>query len=147
MTEGRRPTFASTSDGDPPPHASDGFVLVEILIGLMIIGLAAAYAFPTLSGALAWSRSADRSVMALVHARSLLDRIGHDIPLATPPLDGSIADLFVWRLVVMPYDVVPRPGGHDLTTAVAKVTVSWPRTAGRAGGVDLTTLILPPSAP
>ena len=147
MTEGRERSLHRSGSGDPPEHASAGFVLVEILIGLMIMGLATAYAFPTLSGAMAWSRSADRSVVGLVHARSLLDRIGRDIPIATPTWDGSIADQFTWRLVVIPYDVVPRPGGRDLTTAAAKVTISWPQETGRPGGLDLTTLVLPPARP
>lgn len=120
---------------------SAGFVLVEILVGLAVLGLAAAYAFPTLSGALGWSRSANRSTVALVHARSLLDRIGHDVPPHPGVLDGTVAEGLAWRIEIIPYDVAPMPALGDLTTMGARVTLRPQADVGSARALALTTLI------
>lgn len=136
---GGRPAGGRPVGGRAGP---DGFVLLEILVGLAILALAVGYALPALSGASGWLRQGWDSTAERVHARAILDRLGRDVAL--PPAgqessaEGRTADGFVWRIVVTPHDILPVPGMAPVVTHAARVTVGLP---GRARTVALTTLL------
>ena len=131
---------------------ADGFTLIEVLVALVISGLAVtAIAGVFGSGLLAASVS-DQAVIALTLAETKLAAAGADEPLYPGSRDGSFDNHFAWRLSVAPYDDPGRRASSTLETASAPrlyriaVMVAWNDGAKRRR-LTLSTLRLGPPPP
>jgi len=87
-------------------NPSAGFTLIEVLVALVILGLAFGVAIPTITSSL-WRGADNRDERnAIAYAQSLLSRVGTDIALVdgtTVGQDGRLS----WRLDITPG---PMPG-------------------------------------
>jgi len=123
------------------PENRNGFTLVEVLVAFVILALSATVIMNILSSG---TRSADRTHdqrEALIIARSTLDRVGAELPLATGETSGETDGGYRWRLSILPYQ---EPGQEHKPTArpfKVTVTVSW-GSGGQERSVTLTTLNL-----
>lgn len=95
------------------------------------------------SGGLRNAEVADRALIALGHAETLLARAGVEEPLAAGERSGTLSDGMTWRKTVTRYSdagtpVTPPPG---LAPYSVTVTVTWQH-GGVSRDVTLTTLRL-----
>ncbi|MCI0428959.1 MAG: prepilin-type N-terminal cleavage/methylation domain-containing protein [Rhodospirillales bacterium] len=110
-----------------------GFTLLEVLVAFVILALALAALVQTFGSGMRGVAASERHVMAALAARSLLERVGHDIPLESGEVSGEDG-AFTWtvsmrragradrrgndQLVIVPYDVavtVGWRGGRGVT--------------------------------
>ena len=119
-----------------------GFTLLEVLIALAIMGVALVASMQALSGGLAGTRRAEAAGQALLTARSLMDRVGTELPVAPGSQSGSEAGLS-WTIAIARR---PEPAKKDQQAATDRslpafdvvVTVA----AEGASPVSLTTIRL-----
>lgn len=89
-----------------------GFILLEVLVGLVLIGLALTVTFRAGSTAIgATTRSAD-AIRATLHARSLLAAYGVSRPLRPGSEDGRADPSTTWRA-----EIAERPSPSPLVRA------------------------------
>jgi type II secretion system protein I len=93
----------------PADKRQAGFTLLEVLIALAILGVALVASMQALSGALASTRRAEAAGQALLTARSLLERVGTELPIASGSRSGSEAGL-AWTLAIARH---PEPAKKD----------------------------------
>ena len=135
---------------DPdPPLRRQGFTLIEVVVALLIFGLAFAVVARIIQSGVLQSGRAEAMTTATLLARSQLARIGADVPVAEGELDGAAGDGFHWRIVIRPAELEDRrrdqAQGSDRRPKIlpyqVEVTVAWG--AGRpAELVTLTSLRL-----
>jgi prepilin-type N-terminal cleavage/methylation domain-containing protein len=131
-----------------------GFTLIEVVVALVIFGLAFAVVARIIQTDVLQSGRAEKLNTATLLARSQLARIGADVPVAAGELDGDAGDGFRWRIVIRPAQLDDEPGdqagGSDRPPEVlpyqVEVTVAWD--AGEpAEAVTLTSLRLAAAEP
>jgi len=128
--------------GVPSAHDS-GFTLLEVLVALLIFGLAFGVLAQIFQTGLRQSATAERAATATMLARSQLARIGSDWPLEIGEIEEDAGDGFRVRTTIEP----ARLEGADaeLVALVVEVAVAWgPIESERR--VALTTLRLAPVA-
>jgi prepilin-type N-terminal cleavage/methylation domain-containing protein len=81
--------------------AGAGFTLLEVLVALVILGLALAFLTGTISDSLGRAERTEREDRAAILADGILARLGRDLPLQTGIRLGRDGELF-WRLVITP---------------------------------------------
>lgn len=118
-----------------------GFTLMEILVAFSIFALSFAAILQIFSGGLRNGEVADRALIALGHAESLLARAGVEHPLAEGERSGELPDGMSWRETVAHYSDATTPAvpPAGLQPYSVTVTVNW---SGGARGVTLTSLRL-----
>jgi general secretion pathway protein I len=82
------------------PKRNSGFTLIEVLIAFTILALVLGVVFPTLSSGLSHERTARLATARVLEARSILDRLGIEDPLAEGTIDGQLATGETWTLTV-----------------------------------------------
>ena len=82
------------------PKQNSGFTLIEVLIAFTILALALGVVFPTLSSGLSHERTARLATARVLEARSILDGLGIENPLAEGTFDGQLATGEAWTLTV-----------------------------------------------
>jgi general secretion pathway protein I len=82
------------------PSHNSGFTLIEVLIAFTILALVLGVVFPTLSSGLSHERTARLATARVLEARSILDRLGIEDPLAEGTIDGQLATGEAWTLTV-----------------------------------------------
>jgi general secretion pathway protein I len=122
-----------------------GFTLIEILIAFAILAVALAALFQAFSGGLDAIDRTDRATTSVLLARSLMDRVGGDIPLVVGTRAGDFENGFEWQVTLTPAsaDLAPPVTGQQVQLLQISVTVS----SDSAAPVTLTTLRLAPAAP
>ena len=94
-------------DGPDPAPSAAGFTLLEVIVALVLAGLLLTTLFRAAStGVLATGR-AGSAVGLASSARSLLDRLGADIPVDEGHRQGRLADGTSWSLRSDLLDAVP----------------------------------------
>lgn len=95
------------------------------------------------SGGLRNAEAADRALIALGHAESLLARAGVEQPLTPGDRSGTLPDGTIWRETITRYSDSGTPASPPAGFAPYSVTVTviWQQ-AGRSRNVTLTTLRL-----
>lgn len=116
---------------DPP--GQHGFSLLEVLIALLIAGLALASAFQAASASMRATATAQRYQEAVSRARSHLDGLGAN--LVSGEQEGDDGGGFHWRVAVHPIDATGKRDvtGHSVanketlvvTLYATTVWVSW----------------------
>lgn len=129
-----------------------GFTLIEVLVALVIGGLAVTAIAGVFGSGLLASRVSDQAVIALTLAETTLAAAGADEPLRPGSRGGSFDHHFGWQLSIAPYD---DPGRRDPSGVAAPlalrlyrvaVTVAWNDGAKRRQ-LSLSTLRLGPPPP
>lgn len=121
-----------------------GFTLLEVLVAFTIFALSFMAILQIFAGGLGNTAVADRALVALGHAESLLARAGLEQPLAPGQRRGTFDDGMIWRKDVSLYrdDAMtaaePPPG---LTPYAVTVSVSW-ADGGKTRDVTLNSLRL-----
>ena len=82
------------------PKRNRGFTLVEVLIAFAILAVVLGVVFRSLSTGLSHERIADLTTARVLEARSILDRLGIDIPLEEGIIEGRMATGEVWTMTV-----------------------------------------------
>jgi type II secretory pathway pseudopilin PulG len=128
-------------------HGKDtaGFLLIEVVVALVIVGLAFAYGFRSLSGAVDRLGRDYNSSAALLLAQSTLDRVGYDIALGQDDLSGKTAGGFSWLIQTAAY-AAPAAPNSSLVGYIVRVTVGWSE-RGNNRQVQLATVRLAYRAP
>jgi general secretion pathway protein I len=121
-----------------------GFTLIEIIVALAILAVALTALFQAFSSGLQATTATERQAAAVMLARSLLDRIGEDIPLAPGEKTGVSDDGQRWSIAIAPSPLIAPEHRADSPVLPFDVQVSV-ATDGRQP-VTLTTLRLAPTA-
>jgi len=123
-----------------------GFTLLEVVVALVIAGLALVGLFQAGGSGLFAADAAGRAEEAVERAQSHLAAIGRDAALTAGELTGEDGGGYRWRLSVHPVATRQMPGPDGVTTmqitlySVA-VEISW-QNAGHTRSVVLKTLRL-----
>jgi prepilin-type N-terminal cleavage/methylation domain-containing protein len=132
-----------------PTRRHQGFTLVEVVVALLIFGLAFAVVARIVQTGVLQSGRAEAMTTATLLARSQLARIGADVPVTESELDGDAGDGFRWRIVIRPALLEGDRGGQtdaadrqpEIQPYQVEVTVAWGG-GGPAEAVTLTGLRL-----
>jgi general secretion pathway protein I len=123
----------------PEPAGARGFTLLEVLVALIIFGIAFGVLAQVVQTGLRQSDVAATTTTAVLLARSQLARVGADVPLAPGALEGETEGGLRWHIGVLPAEIEPRE--DDLVLYLVEVTVAWgPIEQGQA--ITLTSLRL-----
>ena len=141
------------SDLDPTLR-NQGFTLIEVIVALLICGLAFAVVARIIQTGVLQSGRAEAMTTATLLARSQLARIGADVPVAEGELDGDAGEGFHWQIVIRPAmlegDGGDRADDSDRQPKIlpyqVEVRVAW-GTGGPAEAVTLTSLCLVAAEP
>jgi general secretion pathway protein I len=123
-----------------------GFTLLEVVVALVIAGLALVGMFEAGSSGLFAADTAARAEEAVERAQSHLTAVGRDAALTVGHFTGDDGGGYRWRLSVHPVATrqVPGPDGVSTTNTTlyaVKVSISW-RNGGHERAVVLSTLRL-----
>lgn len=141
----------STWTGSPVPSRSairrpgrrgvpPGFTLIEVLVAFAIVAVTLTALLQVFSTSLGSIARVERSAEAMMLARSALDEVGVEIPLAAGERSADAGRGFAWRLRIVPSaTLAPLADGQGLLVPYdVSVTVTWER----GGSLTLTTLRL-----
>jgi prepilin-type N-terminal cleavage/methylation domain-containing protein len=128
-----------------PAERRRGFTLVEVVVALLIFGLAFAVLARIVQTGVLQSARAETMTTATLLARSQLARIGVDVPVAAGELEGDAGGGFRWRIVVRRAAL---EGGQDdpatdqlVLPHQVEVTIAWGE-GTREQALTLTSLRL-----
>ena len=79
-----------------------GFTLIEVLVALAILGLSFAVLFRAMSTGLRNEQAAESATTRVLAGRSVLERVGVEIPLEPGTLEGTLAHGGSWVLTLTP---------------------------------------------
>lgn len=112
---------------------SRGFTLIEIAIGMAVLGIGIAAALQVFGGAVQLARGAGRRTEAVMHAKALMDstlwapELGHSVS------HGDIGDGFTWEREIRPAGPEEEIDGEvraDVRLSVVTVVVEWEEPSG-----------------
>jgi general secretion pathway protein I len=137
-----------------PALRRQGFTLVEVVVALVIFGLAFAVLARIVQTGVLQSGRAEAMTTATLLARSQLARIGADVPVAEGELEGDAGGGFRWRIVIRPAALAGDHGDRAdpsnrqplILPYQVEVTVAWGQ-AGPAQTLTLTSLRLAAAEP
>jgi len=118
-----------------------GFTLLEVLIAFAILALALAALMQTFGSGMRGVAASERHLMAALVARSLLERVGHDIPLEPGEVSGEDG-AFAWTVSMRRARRADRRGNDQLVIVPYDVTVTVAWSGSR--GVTLESYRLAP---
>ena len=136
-----------------PRRIECGFTLLEVLVALVIAGMALAALFAAGSSGLFATDAATRAEEALERAQSHLAAAGRDAALLPGNSSGEDGGGYRWHLVVRPLESRRLSPGNGVFGSAAtatlyevEVAISW-REGGHGRRVALRTLRLGNGAP
>jgi general secretion pathway protein I len=139
-TSGRDVSFPANPDASRFEDAKSGFTLIEVLVAMVILGLALGVIMISLRNATLAIATTAQQTKALAIAQSLLAAEGQTLPLQYGETDGVTRDNFRWRIVTTPWgtadDIAARlAGGYQVAVTVTQGARSITLTTLRAGPV------------
>jgi prepilin-type N-terminal cleavage/methylation domain-containing protein len=120
-----------------------GFTLIEIIVALAILVVALTALFKAFSGGLRATEVTERRASAVMLARSLLDRVGVDIPLAPGTEKGVTEDGQSWTITVVPSPLIAPE--HRADSPVIPFDIAVSVSVGGGHAVTLASLQLAPA--
>ncbi|MBB3930036.1 general secretion pathway protein I [Kaistia hirudinis] len=118
-------------------HSDAGFSLLEALVALAILAISITGIIGVLGASFGNVERSAARLRAIIAARSLLDRVGLDIPNAVQSKEGVLPDGSRWTLSIRPYEDEPsiatEPGLYQVSVLVFPPP-------GKTSAVALTTL-------
>jgi prepilin-type N-terminal cleavage/methylation domain-containing protein len=120
-----------------PGRRGRGFTLLEVLVALIIFALVFGAVAQVIQTALRQTESAGSAVQATLLARSLLARVGTELPLRPAVHDGQSEGGFRWRLAVD--EASDAIDGEGFVAYVIEARVAW-GPVEREQDITLTTL-------
>ena len=134
-----------------PALRRQGFTLVEVVVALVIFGLAFAVLARIVQTGILQSGRAEAMTTATLLARSQLARIGADLPIAEGELEGDAGGGFGWRIVIRPAtsrstDQTDPAKRSPILPYQVEVTITWGK-GGPAETLTLTSLRLAAAEP
>jgi general secretion pathway protein I len=124
-----------------PTPRGQGFTLLEVLVALLIFGLAFGVLAQIFQTGFRQSATAEQMTTATLLARSQLARIGVDLPLEIGEIEEDAGGGFRIRTRVEPAEL--EVAADEFVPLLVEVTVAWGSLADEAQ-VALTTLRLGP---
>lgn len=125
-----------------------GFTLVEILVALVVLSIAAVSLLQSFAGGLRASDSARQQSYAMLLAQSKMAVVGVELPLTPGTVDGRFDERFTWQVTIAPDALSPDAepelaggtggGGSPGEVMNVTVTVSWPAGNPRSS-INLTS--------
>ena len=112
----------------PKGSEAQGFTLIEVLVAFAILAVSLAALMRVLTGGLGSLESAQRHATATLLARSVIERIGVEFPLAEGDFSGDAAGDFTWRAELRQTDAIKSvAGGNAVLYQPYEITVavSW----------------------
>ncbi len=104
------------------PGESGGFTLLEVLVALAVMALAATVALSLMSGSLRNIRKAQERTRAIEHAESVMEEALLDASIQQPTtLTGNLPDGSQWVVRVEDYLELEKPQPSSLTTMPVKL--------------------------
>ena len=97
------PLTPGTNTALPPAGPESGFTLLECLVALVILGVALSVLLPTFGDGLRSGSRARETVLATLHAKSLLDEIPVIKNGEPGDWQGTFADRYRWRARIVEY--------------------------------------------
>src|SRR5262249_59696567 len=88
------------------PAPARGFTLIEILVAFAILAFVLVALYRIFGGGLATTARLEQRTAALLMARSMLERVGTDVPLVAGEPSGTTADGMAWTLDIRPAAVI-----------------------------------------
>jgi hypothetical protein len=116
---------------------------MEIIISLAILAVALTAVMQAFSGGLRATSAGERQATAILLARSLLERIGRDVPLAPGEQSGVTDDGYRWLVRIQPAQAIDPERVADSPVLPYDVQI---QVAGGGRPVTLTTLRLASAA-
>ena len=121
-----------------PGSSAGGFTLLEVLLGISVLGLCAVAALQVFGSSLQMARTASRKSEAVVHARALMDSALWSPILRFDTRSGEIGNGYRWQRTIRragPEDGVPEAdaglqSSSGLNLAVISVAVEWNEPSG-----------------
>lgn len=110
-----------------------GFTLIEIAIGMAVLGIGVASALQVFGGALQLARGSARRSEAVMHAKALMDSTLWAPELAHAVAHGEIGDGFRWQREIRPAgaeEEVDTEVRSDVRLSVVTVVVEWDEPTG-----------------
>lgn len=118
-----------------------GFTLIEIAIGMAVLGVGVVSALQVFGSSIQLARSAGRRSEAVMHAKALMDSVLWAPELTAAESNGEIGDGFRWERVIRRADaedgvLAGDSGGDgfgreaDVRLSVVTVLVEWDEPAG-----------------
>jgi general secretion pathway protein I len=124
-----------------------GFSLLEILVAFIIMALALGIIMRIFSGALNNIGTADHHAHAALVAKSVLDSLGIETPLAEGELSGDDGQGYSWHALVSRYvdpNVVLDDQSNPVVLYQIVLDVSWNPEGTNTPDLHLTTLRVAP---
>ena len=120
-----------------------GFTLVEILVAMVVLAVAAVSLLQSFSGGLRAADSARQRAYAMLLAQSKMAAVGIELPLDPGASDGRFDDRFAWTVTISPAGGAGAEEDTDASAQALKVmnvtvTVSWPP-GSASGSLQLTS--------
>jgi len=111
----------------PSRSPQGGFTLIEIAIGMAVLGLCVVSALQVFGGSMRLARNASRMTEAVVHAKALMDSVLWAPELGDATTHGTIGNGFRWQRTIRKAGVEDGAAEEqtDLRLAVISVTVEW----------------------
>jgi prepilin-type N-terminal cleavage/methylation domain-containing protein len=113
---------------------SRGFTLIEVAIGIAILGVGVVSALQVFGGSVQLARDAGRKSEAVMHAKALMDSVLWSPELVANVSHGEIGDGFKWERTIReagPEDGIEESEYRgDVKLAVISVTVEWQEVRG-----------------
>ena len=114
----------------PAPSTSPserGFTLIEIAIGMSVLGLGVVMALQVFGGSMRLARNASRMTEAVVHAKALMDSVLWAPELGESITHGEIGNGFRWQRTIRNAGIEDGAAEDqtDVRLAVVSVTVEW----------------------
>lgn len=123
-----------------PQSSESGFTLVETLVAFAILAVSLAALSQSLSGGLRSVAKAERVIIATSLARSILNRVGTDLPLAPGRRNGQADGGLAWSAEISPANELIAGGSSGANFTPYRVVIE----VKDGGGIliDLETLKL-----
>jgi general secretion pathway protein I len=106
-----------------PPARREGFTLLEVLVALLIFGLAFGVLAQIFQTGFRQSSAAEEMSAATLLARSQLARIGIDVPLEIGETEDDVGDGFRVRTTIAPAGLAT--SDEDFVAVLVEVAVVW----------------------